>query len=115
MRPAAVKLLRRLHRKVLPSRGSKEARGFVFSRRRAKVAGLGPQPMSDPTRDPAPAPASAAPLDRLLAGPVRVVNIGLEQFATDLAGNGAAVVQIEWAPPAAGDAKLGALLAKLGG
>jgi len=70
--------------------------------------------MSDPTRDLLPPPASAAPLDRLLAGPVRVVNIGLEQFATDLAGNGAAVVHVEWAPPAAGDTKLAALLAKLG-
>ncbi len=71
--------------------------------------------MSDPTRHPALSPASAAPIDRLLAGPVRVVNIGLEQFATDLAGNRAAVVHVEWAPPAAGDAKLAALLAKLGG
>jgi uncharacterized protein DUF1116 len=35
----------------------------------------------------------------LLAGPVRVVNIGLSGFARDLAANGAAVVQVDWAPP----------------
>ncbi len=38
-------------------------------------------------------------LDALLAGPVRVVNVGLESFARDLAANGAAVAQVEWSPP----------------
>ena len=37
-------------------------------------------------------------LDALLAGPVRVVNVGLESFARDLAANGAAVVQVDWKP-----------------
>ena len=37
----------------------------------------------------------------LLAGPVRVVNIGLPGFARDLAANGAAVAQVDWAPPKA--------------
>jgi hypothetical protein len=37
----------------------------------------------------------------LLAGPVRVVNIGLPGFARDLAANGAAVAQVDWAPPRA--------------
>src|SRR3954463_6036624 len=37
----------------------------------------------------------------LLAGPVRVVNIGLPGFARDLAANGAAVAQVEWTPPRA--------------
>jgi hypothetical protein len=36
---------------------------------------------------------------RLLAGPLRVVNVGLESFARDLAANGAAVVQLDWVPP----------------
>src|SRR5262245_34647372 len=35
----------------------------------------------------------------LLAGPVRVVNIGLPGFAHDLAANGAAVAQVDWVPP----------------
>jgi hypothetical protein len=39
------------------------------------------------------------PIDALLAGPVRVVNVGLEVFAHDLAANGAAVVQVDWKPP----------------
>ena len=36
----------------------------------------------------------------LLAGPVRVINIGLQAFARDLAANHAPVVQVDWAPPA---------------
>jgi len=35
----------------------------------------------------------------LLAGPLRVVNIGLESFARDLAASGAAVAQVDWSPP----------------
>jgi hypothetical protein len=35
----------------------------------------------------------------LLGGPPRVLNIGLAGFARDLAGNGVAVVQVEWRPP----------------
>src|SRR5688500_10125020 len=37
-------------------------------------------------------------IDALLAGPLRVVNVGLEGFARDLAANGAAVVQVDWRP-----------------
>ena len=50
----------------------------------------------------------------LLAGPPAVINLGLERFATDLAEAGVAVTQVEWQPPARGNAKLAALLAKLG-
>ena len=39
-------------------------------------------------------------MQRLLAGPVRVINIGLEGFARDLVTNRAAVVQVDWTPPA---------------
>ncbi len=42
------------------------------------------------------------PIDALLAGPLRVVNVGLESFARDLAANGAAVAQVDWRPPAGG-------------
>jgi hypothetical protein len=38
-------------------------------------------------------------IDALLAGPLRVVNVGLESFARDLAGNGASVAQVDWTPP----------------
>src|SRR5262245_39316287 len=34
----------------------------------------------------------------LLAGPVRVVNVGLPGFARDLAANGAEVAQVDWQP-----------------
>ena len=37
----------------------------------------------------------------LLAGPVRVVNVGLGQFAADLRAAGVEVVEVEWSPPAA--------------
>ncbi len=35
----------------------------------------------------------------LLAGPLRVVNIGLEGFARDLSANGTAVAHVDWSPP----------------
>ena len=50
----------------------------------------------------------------LLSRPVKVVNIGLERFAKELESQSIPVVQVEWVPPAGGNAKLAALLAKLG-
>ena len=49
----------------------------------------------------------------LLAAAPRVVNVGLELFAEDLARQGANVVHVRWSPPAGGDARLADLLAKL--
>ena len=50
----------------------------------------------------------------LLAAPPRVINIGLELFAENLAGQGAQVVHVRWSPPAGGNSQLADLLAKLG-
>jgi FdrA protein len=50
----------------------------------------------------------------LLTAP-RVVNVGLEMFAANLAARGARVVHVEWSPPAGGDARLAGLLDKLRG
>jgi FdrA protein len=58
------------------------------------------------------AAAHGAP-SSLLAAPPRVINIGLELFAEDLARQGAQVVHVRWSPPAGGNAKLAGLLAKL--
>jgi len=44
---------------------------------------------------------------------LRAVNVGLAMFAEPLAGHGAAVVDLEWRPPADGDRDLGLLLARL--
>jgi FdrA protein len=52
--------------------------------------------------------------DLLAAGP-RVVNVGLEMFAANLAARGARVVHVEWSPPAGGDSRLAGLLEKLRG
>ena len=54
------------------------------------------------------------PIQELLDGPVSVVNIGLAQFARTLEGEGVAVVQVDWTPPAGGDRRLIDLLDKLG-
>lgn len=54
------------------------------------------------------------PIQDLLDGPVSVVNIGLAQFARTLEGEGVAVVQVDWSPPAGGDRRLIDLLDKLG-
>ena len=64
--------------------------------------------MPDPIAPPSP------PLSTLLANPVVVINVGLDRFAADLAGQGVAVVQVHWSPPAGGNARLASLLAKLG-
>ncbi len=46
------------------------------------------------------------------AGP-RVINLGLELFATQLAACGVPVTHVDWRPPAGGDARLADLLARL--
>jgi hypothetical protein len=51
--------------------------------------------------------------DSLLAAPPRVVNVGLELFAMDLASQGAEVVHVQWSPPAANQPGLVELLGKL--
>jgi hypothetical protein len=51
----------------------------------------------------------------LLAASPRVVNVGLEMFAANLAARGARVVHVEWSPPAGGDSRLAGLLEKLRG
>jgi hypothetical protein len=49
----------------------------------------------------------------LLAAPPRVINIGLEVFAADLAAQDAKVAHVRWSPPAGGNAHLAGLLEKL--
>jgi hypothetical protein len=53
------------------------------------------------------------PNNDLLAAPPRVVNVGLELFATDLKAVGAEVVHVQWSPPAGGNARLAGILDKL--
>lgn len=60
-------------------------------------------------------PAVALPvhLPALLRTGPRVVNLGVELFATHLAAHGVPVVQVDWRPPAGGDARLAGLLERL--
>jgi FdrA protein len=57
--------------------------------------------------------SGGASVASLLAAPPRIVNVGLELFAIDLAGHGARVVHVQWAPPAGGNSRLAGLLDKL--
>ena len=50
----------------------------------------------------------------LLKGPLKVINLGLESFADELTAQGVETRHVDWSPPAGGDAKLAALLSKLG-
>jgi len=50
----------------------------------------------------------------LLDAPLRVINVGLDGFARELAEQGVEVVQVDWSPPAGGDPVLADLLSKLG-
>ena len=62
-----------------------------------------------------PAEPVACPVDlAALAGPVAVVNVGLESFYDSLLAQGAQGVQVDWRPPAGGDEGLLALLEKMG-
>ena len=49
----------------------------------------------------------------LLSAPPRVINIGLELFAENLASQGAQIVHVRWSPPAGGNPELASLLARL--
>tara|TARA_B100001123_G_scaffold38649_1_gene39934 strand:- start:3 stop:182 length:180 start_codon:yes stop_codon:yes gene_type:complete len=51
----------------------------------------------------------------LLTGPLKVVNVGVEDFAKELNSRGVETIHVDWSPPAEGDTKLAAILAKLGG
>ena len=53
--------------------------------------------------------------DELLQSPLRVVNVGLRQFAADLERASVPVVHVDWSPPAVTDPRIASLLAKLGG
>ena len=53
------------------------------------------------------------PTNALLAAAPRVVNVGLELFATDVKAVGAEVVHVQWSPPAGGNPRLAGLLDKL--
>lgn len=59
------------------------------------------------------APSRAA--YRLLSSEIRVINIGLRQFAANLEARKVPVINVDWSPPAVSDPKIGKLLAKLGG
>lgn len=49
----------------------------------------------------------------VLPDSLRVVNIGLASFAEDLRAEGVQVIDLDWRPPAGGDARLAALLADM--
>jgi len=53
--------------------------------------------------------------DKLLKSDVRVVNVGLREFARDLSACKIQVIQVDWSPPAVTNPKVASLLAKLGG
>jgi FdrA protein len=52
-------------------------------------------------------------LDRFTQSPLAAINVGLESFYASLTFQGASVVQVDWRPPAGGNEKLTALLAKM--
>ncbi len=52
-------------------------------------------------------------LDRFTQSPLAAINVGVESFYASLKSQGASVVQVDWRPPAGGNEKLAALLAKM--
>lgn len=53
-------------------------------------------------------------INKLFNQDLAAVSMGLESFADNLKKEGVRVVQMNWKPPAGGNAKMAALLAKLG-
>ncbi len=51
--------------------------------------------------------------EKLFGQRLRVINLGLEEFAEDLRAAGAEVIHVDWRPPAGGNSKMAALLAAL--
>ena len=58
---------------------------------------------------------SADPIKLLLDGPLKVINLGLPEFARELADQGVESVHVDWSPPAQGDPQAAALLAAVSG
>ena len=50
----------------------------------------------------------------LVNSQLKVINVGLDLFAKDLAQQNVEVVQVDWKPPAGGNPHLAKLLSKLG-
>jgi FdrA protein len=48
-----------------------------------------------------------------LKQPLAAINVGLESFYESLVAQGAQAIQVDWRPPAGGNEKLAALLAKM--
>jgi FdrA protein len=62
----------------------------------------------------APAATESTPVGlESLNKPLAAINVGLESFYTSLTGQGAQAVQVDWKPPAGGNEKLAAILAKM--
>ena len=57
--------------------------------------------------------APAVEVTGLAQAPLAAINVGVESFHTSLVGQGAQSVQVDWRPPAAGNEKLAAILAKM--
>ena len=72
--------------------------------------------IDDVARRLSPRPVAPNPpvaLDRFAQAPLAAINVGLESFYSSLAGQGAQVVHVDWRPPAGGNEKLAAILAKM--
>jgi FdrA protein len=62
----------------------------------------------------APDPLTApVPLASLSQQPMAAINVGLESFYASLVGQGATAVHVDWRPPAGGNERMMALLAKM--
>ena len=59
-------------------------------------------------------PALPNPVDlATFKAPLAAINVGLESFYDSLIGQDAQAIQVEWRPPAGGNEKMMALLAKM--
>lgn len=100
---------------VAPSNAAAARVAAALCRGRGGRAEAGPLPALDAPEAATRVEPAPEAVRRLLRGPLRVVNVGLETFAESLRAQGVAVVSVDWTPPAAGDPELLDLLERLGG
>jgi FdrA protein len=85
----------------------KDAGAIVYRTATEAIEHVAQRMVMHPTRDGVPV------LLESLNKPLSAINVGLESFYVSLIGQGGQAVQVDWKPPAGGNEKLAAILAKM--
>jgi len=95
----------------------REAGAHVYTSNEAAVrhAGRLLHLLADAAQPSAGVPAGAQVSLDVLNAPLAAINVGLESFAESIRAQGAAAIHVDWKPPAGGNERLMAILARMKG